>query len=208
MSGFNPFAAATAAMEEGDLKDAVMQVLNALPPDSRRAGASRLGEPGKLEAALGFDPETGHVRVPTKDELEALVYRSEGLINCKNLSPGQLTALVCALNKLPNAIGPSILAAILFAVLPILILGFASIPPLQQAAFVALLIPSAAGFTSMRNEVECIEMASLRSALQGTKHANVIHDEGEEKKRSQLVMSLVLRINGRIEPPRTIGCLP
>ena len=37
MSGFNPFAAAAAAMEEGDLKDSVMQVLNALPPDSRRA---------------------------------------------------------------------------------------------------------------------------------------------------------------------------
>lgn len=137
MSEFDPFEASAAAEvtldEEAENEKVVLQVLNALPDTSRHVGRRGNG-PGNIEAVLGYDPNSGSVRLVPEDDLEGFIYGKHGIMVATNLMGGTILALAVSLNKVPDSQSMLIIAAVVYATLQLALKGFISLTRMQQAA--------------------------------------------------------------------------
>lgn len=137
MSEFDPFGASAAAEvtldEEAENEKVVLQVLNALPDTTRHVGRRGNG-PGNIEAVLGYDPNSGSVRLVPEDDLEGFIYGKHGIMVATNLMGGTILALAVSLNKVPDSQSMLIIAAVVYATLQLALKGFISLTRMQQAA--------------------------------------------------------------------------
>ena len=212
---FDAAAASRAAAAEMEAEDqnseVVMQVLMCLPNDTRLVGSRGVAggarSAGNIEAVLGFDPRTERVSVVDESELEGLVHLKHGIMVASNLSGGALLSLSLALTKVPDASCPLILAAVTFALLQLAVKGFTRLSILQQAAVAVLFIPSPAGFTTLNEVAEALELIDLKETASQLSHVSACHDEGADKqKRNNLLLYLILLVHGMVQR-RFIGCV-
>jgi len=204
------FGADDAAMEEVQAEDAIARVvgniLNSLPKkvrnSARPVAVGGKKQPSKIEAALGFDPSTETVTEVVDDdtdEVENFLYGREGLLQVGFLEPAAVVGLVHALNHVPNDCAPGIIAAVLFAVLPLLFCGFSKLSSVSQAAFVTNFIPSVTSFVAMRRVVEALEFIDVMDCCTGVRHVILSHDEGNDTKdRNALLLYATWRYMGTI----------
>lgn len=204
------FGADDIAMEEvqagDDVARVVDSILKSVPQtvrdSARPASVGGKKQPSKLEAALGFDPSTETVTEvddDDADEVEDYLYGREGLLQIAVLEPAAVVGLVHALNHVPNDCAPGIIAAVLFAVLPLLFCGFSKLSSVSQAAFVTNFIPSVASFVAMRRVVEALEFVDVMDCCTGVRHVILSHDEGNDTKdRNALLLYATWRYMGTI----------
>lgn len=181
-------------------EDAVRTLLSSVPEKTKLSGDNI------LETVLGFtrdrkssNPNGPALHVEAMDELtrardavlrgvvcssvdtlelEHEMYDKEGLMRADTVGSAEMVAIVHALNKVPHNAGPTIIRAVLFCALPLLLCGFKGLPVHQRAAFVCMLAPGIAGLLTMRNMVEAMETVSLKEELDSVTHACLLHDEG------------------------------
>ena len=147
------------------------------------------------------------------EELRKLVEGKRAFIAPSTMQPGGMFSLSHALNGVPDAACPMIVASIVLVLCSICFDGFDLLPYFQQAAFVSMFVPDAETFAKMRDIAELFEVGALGLAVAtgGLHHLCVAHDEGNDKrKRNQLLLYAGWRAISypfKFIVPRAIGCL-